>query len=106
MVNIEQSPSLKQDAFVAGWCITRTTINIDDQLLARLKKRTAETDSTVSKLVEEAIIVMLDSKFPATDERFELVTFGAGGQFSQHNIDKTSFLLAAEDLEKYGHGED
>jgi hypothetical protein len=84
----------------------RTTINIDGQLLAKLKKRAAETDSTVSKLVEEAIKVILDSKFPDTDERFELVTFGAGGKFSQHDIDKTSSLLAAEDLEKYGQGED
>ncbi len=86
----------------------RTTINVDDKLLARLKKRAAEADATVSKLIEEAVKVMLNRKPPKAKERleFELITFGAGGQFSKYNIDKTSSLLAADDLEKYGHGEE
>ena len=86
----------------------RTTINVDDKLLARLKERASEADTTVSKLIEEAVKVMLNRKPPKTKERFEfeLVTFGAGGQFSKHNIDKTSSLLAAEDLEIYGTREE
>ena len=68
----------------------RTTLNIDDKLLAKLKEYAAETNSTVSKLIEEAIIVMLDRSRPKIDERFERVSYGAGGQFSKHNIDKTS----------------
>ncbi len=82
----------------------RTTINVDDRLLAKLKRRASEADTTVSKLIEEAVKVMLNRKAQKPKERveFELVTFGAGGQFSNHNIDKTSSLLAAEDLEKYG----
>ncbi len=86
----------------------RTTINVDDKLLAKLRKRAAETDSTVSKVIEEAVKVMLNRKPPKTKEHlvFELVTFGVGGKFSKHNIDKTSSLLAAEDHEKYGHREE
>ena len=34
-------------------------------------------------------------------EPFELVTFGAGGRFSRHNIDKASALLEIDDLERY-----
>jgi hypothetical protein len=81
----------------------RTTISIEDNLLAKLKERATETDSTVSKLIEEAVKVMMNRKPPESDEHaeFELVTFGAGGQFSTYNIDKTSSLLAADDVEKY-----
>jgi hypothetical protein len=32
---------------------------------------------------------------------FELVTFGASGHFSERNIDKTSVLLEADDLERF-----
>jgi len=80
----------------------RTTISIEDNLLAKLKERAAETGSTVSRLIEEAVKVMMNRKAPASDEpvEFELVTFG-GGQFSTHNIDKTSSLLAADDVERY-----
>ena len=34
-------------------------------------------------------------------EAFELVTFGAGGRFSRHDIDKTSALLEVGDVERY-----
>ena len=34
-------------------------------------------------------------------EPFELVTFGAGGRFSRHNIDKASALLGIDDVERY-----
>jgi hypothetical protein len=34
-------------------------------------------------------------------DRFELVTFGAGGRFSARNIDRTSSLVEADDLERF-----
>ena len=34
-------------------------------------------------------------------EAFELVTSGAGGRFSRHDIDKTSALLEVDDVERY-----
>jgi hypothetical protein len=30
-----------------------------------------------------------------------LVTFGAGGRFSRHNIDKTSALVETDDIERF-----
>jgi predicted transcriptional regulator len=85
----------------------RTTINIDDRLLDKLKERASETASSVSKLIEEAVKVMINRRPPddTAPNEFELVTFGEGGRFSRHNIDKTSSLFEEEDLEKYGRRE-
>jgi hypothetical protein len=80
----------------------RTTITLDDQLLAKLKKRASESGTSVSRLIERAIQLLM--RTPATARRkdsFELVTFGAGGHFSQRNIDKTSSLLEVDDLERF-----
>ena len=82
----------------------RTTITIDERLLSQLKQRAAESGTSVSRLIEEA--VQLSTRTPVStareEEPFELITFGAGGRFSRHNIDKASALLEAEDLERYG----
>lgn len=77
----------------------RTTITLDDNLLAQLKKRAAESGTSVSRLVEQAIRLLLRTPAPAKRrDRFELVTFGRGGRFSRENIDKTSRLLEADDI--------
>jgi hypothetical protein len=79
----------------------RTTITIDDRLLARLKRRAAESRTSVSKLVEQAVrLFVRRPRPPLRPESFELVTFGAGGRFSRHNLDKTAALLEAEDIER------
>ena len=81
----------------------RTTITIDERLLSQLKQQAAESRTSVSRLIEEA--VRLSTRTPvstAREEPFELITFGAGGHFSRQNIDKASALLEAEDLERYG----
>ncbi len=85
----------------------RTTVNIDEQLLQALKQRAAETDSSVSRVIESAVRLLLASRENAEPDRdeFELVTFGHGGRFSRFNVDKSSAFLAAEDLEKYGDRE-
>ena len=80
----------------------RTTITLDDQLLARMKKRAAQSGTSVSRLIEQAVHLLM--RTPPTARRkdgFELVTFGAGGHFSRHNIDKTSSLLEAEDVARF-----
>ena len=82
----------------------RTTITVDGRLLERLKARAAATGTTVSRLIEEAVRVMLN-RTPKRSEpgmMFELITYGAGGQFSKYNLDKTSELIAAGDQERYG----
>ena len=77
---------------------------MDDNLFGKLKKRAASSGSTVSRLVQDAVRVMLNSQSPRAEppDAFELVTYGAGGQFSKYNIDKTAGLMAAEDYERYG----
>ncbi len=80
----------------------RTTITLDDQLLAELKRRAAESGTSVSRLIEQA--VQLFMRVPLredTPEPFEIVTFGAGGRFSRHDLDKASALLEIDDLERY-----
>ena len=80
----------------------RTTISLDDRLLAQLKRRASESGTSVSKLVEHAVRLFVRTPRAATAaESFELVTFGAGGRFSRQHIDKTSALLEAEDLERF-----
>ena len=83
----------------------RTTVNVDDNLLAQLKRRAAETDTTVSRLVEQAVRLFIRTpQSVASGEPFELVTFGAGGRFSRENIDKTSALYERDDLERFTSG--
>ena len=81
----------------------RTTITLDDRLLDQLKRRASETGTSVSKLVEQAVRLFVRTpRSPALSESFELVTFGAGGRFSQLNIDKTSALIEADDRDRFG----
>ena len=80
----------------------RTTITMDDRLLNQLKKRAAETGTSVSRLIEQAARSLMRTPKSVTHaDRFELVTFGAGGQFSTKNIDKTSALLEADDVDRF-----
>lgn len=80
----------------------RTTITLDDRLLDQLKRRAADSGTSVSKLVEQAVRLFIRTpRAAAAPESFELVTFGSGGRFSRQNIDKSAALLEAEDLERF-----
>jgi hypothetical protein len=69
---------------------------LDERLIAQLKRRAAEQGTSVSKLVEHEVRLFVRTpRAPAAPQPFELVTFGAGGHFSRHNIDKTSALIEA-----------
>ena len=80
----------------------RTTITLDGHLLERLKKSAAESGTSVSELIERAVRLLLQASVPQRRDRFDLVTFGVGGQFTTLNIDKTASLLEADDLERFG----
>lgn len=83
----------------------RTTITLDERLIAQLKRRAAEQGTSVSRLVEQAVRLFVRSpRTPTVPQAFELVTFGKGGHFSRHNIDKASALLEVDDLEGFGAG--
>ena len=80
----------------------RTTITLDDGLLAQLKTKAAASGTSVSRLIEQAVRLFI--RAPRTSkrpERFELVTFGRGGRFSRQNIDKTSRLIEDDDVARY-----
>jgi len=80
----------------------RTTITLDDNLLARLKKRASESGTSVSRLIEQAIRLLVQAPRRAKRKSaFKLVTFGAGGRFSRRNIDKTSALLESDDMKRF-----
>ncbi len=80
----------------------RTTVTLDDRLLERLKKRAAESGTSVSRVVERAVRLLLQSHAPQQPEHFDLVTFGEGGRFTPLNIDKTSALVEADDIDRFG----
>ena len=80
----------------------RTTITLDDHLLERLKKQASESGTSVSRLIEQAIRLLMQAPPRGNRKRgFTLVTFGAGGHFSKRNIDKTSALLESDDVERF-----
>ena len=83
----------------------RTTITLDERLMAQLKRRAAEQGTSVSKLVEQAVRLFMRTPRPSSAPQiFELVTFGKGGRFSRQNIDKTSALLESDDVERFAGG--
>jgi len=80
----------------------RTTITLDNRLLERLKKRAAESGTSVSNLIERAVRLLLQAPKPQRPDHFDLVTFGDGGQFTPLNIDKTAALLETDDIDRFG----
>ena len=78
----------------------RTTITLDDRLLERLKKRAVESGTSVSGLIERAVRLLLQAPAPQRRDRFDLVTFGEGGQFTPLN--ETAALLETDDIERFG----
>ena len=84
----------------------RTTITIDDRLMERLKKRAAETGTTLSRLFENLIrLGLAPRELEDEEEDFELVTYGRGGRFTAANVDKISRLLEQDDLERFARKE-
>ena len=83
----------------------RTTISLDERLITQLKRRAAEQGTSVSKLVEQAVRLFVRTPRASADAAaFALVAFGAGGRFSRQNIDKTSALIEADDLDRFAAG--
>jgi predicted transcriptional regulator len=80
----------------------RTTITMDSRLMDRLKKRAAESDTSVSRLIERAVQILLRERPSNPAAHFELVTFGEGGQFTTRNVDKTARLLEEDDIDLFG----
>lgn len=79
----------------------RTTITMDDGLLADLKRRAAESGDTLSGAIESLVRLALAAESARPQRQFELITFGRGGARPGVDLDRTSELLVAEDVEVY-----
>jgi hypothetical protein len=80
----------------------RTTVAIDDDLLAMAKRRALERRTTLGAVIEDALRVVLFGGKAAGTRPFKLVTFRGDGPVSGVDLDHTSGLMAAEDEERYG----
>lgn len=81
----------------------RTTVSIDDHLLEELRKRAAESGTSVSRLIEDAIRASSMNRPSGRDRRaFKLVTFGKGGHFTRFDVDRIAALLEDDDVARHG----
>jgi hypothetical protein len=79
-----------------------TAINIDDEIFEQLKARAARESTTVNRLIEDSLrSAALARDEHASDEPFELVTFGRGGQFTTYDVDRTSSLIELDDIARH-----
>lgn len=79
----------------------RTTITINDDLFEALQARAREKGLSVSALVRAAIRAKLAEPEPDSERPFRLVTFGEGGALPGIDLDRSSDLVAAEDVSRY-----
>ena len=73
----------------------RTTIRLPDDLLREAKQRAAETDRTLTSLIEDALRAALRGK-PENGEPLKplrLATYGRGGTLPGVDLDDSAALL-------------
>jgi hypothetical protein len=72
----------------------RTTIRLDERLLAEAKKRAAEKGTTLTALIEDSLREALARRSrPTQRKRLRLITCGEGGLQPGIDLDDTSSLL-------------
>jgi len=71
----------------------RTTINLDDDLLAEAKQVAARTGRTLTAVVEDALRESLHRRRHTSRRAVELPTFGAGGAQPGVDLDDSAALL-------------
>jgi predicted transcriptional regulator len=72
----------------------RTTINLPDDLLARLKRRAADSHTTVTAFIEDALREALARKAKrSAAKQGALPTFGAKGLQPHVDLDDSAALL-------------
>jgi hypothetical protein len=72
----------------------RTTIRLNDDVLARAKIRAAETGRTLTRVIEDALRRDLDgTASPGEPPPIEIPTAGSGGLLPGVDLDDTSALL-------------
>ena len=77
----------------------RTTITIDDHLLAEVRRRAAELNRTVSQVIEDGVRESLMRQRDSGDRTFTVRTFDGGGTQPGVDLDDNVALLALMDDE-------
>jgi hypothetical protein len=78
----------------------RTTIRLDETLLARAKELAARTGRTLTAVIEDALRAALaQSRGRRRGERIEVPTFGAGGVRPGVDLDDTASLFDSMESE-------
>ena len=81
----------------------RTTITLEDNLARLVKERAVATGVSVSAVIAKARREVLTRAEDQTDvPPFRLVTVGHGESPPTADLDRTSALLAADDVASYG----
>jgi Arc/MetJ family transcription regulator len=75
----------------------RTTVRLDDDLLAKAKRAAIERGTTLTAVIEDALRRALAPGHPERRERFELLTFRGDGLRPGVDLDDTSSLLDVMD---------
>lgn len=82
----------------------RTTLVINDELLAEAKKRAADRKSNVSEIVNEALRMALKTEDePVRTRAFQIPTYRPGkAKITDSQPDELNELMAAEEIGEYG----
>jgi hypothetical protein len=79
----------------------RTTITLDDRLFRDAKRLAVRRDSSLSAVVQDALRLYLSEvQQPRHKQHFTLVTFQGRGARPGVDLDRTSELLEADDLDQ------
>jgi Bacterial antitoxin of type II TA system, VapB len=70
----------------------RTTVRLDDDLLAAAKARAAESHTTLTSLIEDALRQTLALRPARGSERLVLESFGDGGTLPGVDLDDSAAL--------------
>jgi hypothetical protein len=77
----------------------RTTLNLDDALLAEAKQVAARTGRSLAAVVEDALRESLRRRHQAARQAVELPTFGEGGVQPGVDLDDSAALLDLMDCD-------
>jgi hypothetical protein len=82
----------------------RTTLVLDAQLLKRAKTLAAQTGTTVSAIVNQALTEAFSQPSVERPPRFEMVVFGAGPVKYRHAPEDFALVAEEEDRDAYRRG--
>jgi hypothetical protein len=78
----------------------RTTIQLDDQLLKRIREVAAKTGKTMTAVIEDALRQSLSMKTMKHRKRVKLTTMGGKGPSASIDLDDSASLLDFMDRHK------